>query len=129
MGLNGSASSSSEDMLRTQGASVLAHQRGGCLGGGTNRRACYTRRRLLPMQEFQDSKSAECSWGFQCDKNSEGGNMDVLICNEVLYKDHQEDDLGLGGLRSLPGKPYFLVQTCPKWTNLVQNGPKLSKMD
>ena len=31
--------------------------------------------------------------------------MDLLICNEVLYKDHHEDDLGLGGLRSLPGKP------------------------
>merc|ERR1711953_392878 len=29
-------------------------------------------------------------------------SMDLLICSEVLYKDHQEDDLGLGGLRSLP---------------------------
>ena len=47
----------------------------------------------------------QLSWGFQCDKNSKGGNMDLLICNEVLYKDHQDDDLGLGGLRSLPGKP------------------------
>ena len=29
--------------------------------------------------------------------------MDLLICSEVLYKDlNQEDDLGLGGLRSLP---------------------------
>lgn len=34
--------------------------------------------------------------------------MDLLICNEVLYKDHHEDDLGLGGLRSLPGKPLIL---------------------
>lgn len=29
--------------------------------------------------------------------------MDPLICTEVLYKDQQqEDDLGLGGLRSMP---------------------------
>ena len=35
--------------------------------------------------------------------------MDLLICNEVLYKDHHEDDLGLGGLRSLPGKPLILT--------------------
>ena len=35
--------------------------------------------------------------------------MDLLICNEVLYKDHHEDDLGLGGLRSLPGKPFNLA--------------------
>ena len=28
----------------------------------------------------------------------------LLVCTEVLYKDHQEDDLGLGGLRSLPDK-------------------------
>ena len=49
----------------------------------------------------------QLSLGVQCDKNYKGGNMDVLICNEVLYKDHQEDDLGLGGLRSLPGKPFI----------------------
>ena len=35
--------------------------------------------------------------------------MDLLICNEVLYKDHHEDDLGLGGLRSLPGKHSILT--------------------
>ena len=69
------------------------------------------------MQEFQDSK---ISWAvLQYIKHSEGGNieeifktfsskMDLLICNEVLYKDHHEDDLGLGGLRSLPGKPLIL---------------------
>ena len=28
--------------------------------------------------------------------------MDLLMCTEVLYQDQNEDDLGLGGLRSLP---------------------------
>ena len=27
-----------------------------------------------------------------------------LLCTEVLYKDQEEDDLGLGGLRSLPDR-------------------------
>ena len=56
------------------------------------------------MQEFQDSKSAEATERRPSSlvANRLLDRMDLLICNEVLYKDHQEDDLGLGGLRSLP---------------------------
>ena len=49
------------------------------------------------MQECQDSKKSADSVVAQ-----QSLSMDLLICSEVLYKDHQEDDLGLGGLRSLP---------------------------